>query len=215
MVTSVVKAVQVFCGTDLRRPVDVCAKEHYRVLCCESCGEPVVVMGTIEVLSSKVFQRAPWRGPLGTMMILILTAPSLLLHPYPSLDISAKPISLIIFSVVLLCFLFHYVAEVLNSWAYQSYFLFVDSHLWRRQWHPTPVLLPGKPHGWRAWKAAVHGVAEGRTRLSDFTFLFTFMHWRRKWQPTPAFLPGESQGWGSLLGYRLWGHTESDTTEMT
>ena len=24
-----------------------------------------------------------------------------------------------------------------------------------------------------AWKAAVHGVAEGRTRLSDFTFTFT------------------------------------------
>ena len=21
---------------------------------------------------------------------------------------------------------------------------------WRRQWHPTPVLLPGKPHGWRS-----------------------------------------------------------------
>ena len=19
---------------------------------------------------------------------------------------------------------------------------------WRRQWHPTPVFLPGKPHGW-------------------------------------------------------------------
>ena len=26
----------------------------------------------------------------------------------------------------------------------------------------------------RAWKAAVHGVAEGRTRLSDFTFTFHF-----------------------------------------
>ena len=25
-----------------------------------------------------------------------------------------------------------------------------------------------------AWKAAVHGVAEGRTRLSDFTFTFYF-----------------------------------------
>ena len=25
-----------------------------------------------------------------------------------------------------------------------------------------------------AWKAAVHGVAEGRTRLSDFTFAFHF-----------------------------------------
>ena len=22
-------------------------------------------------------------------------------------------------------------------------------HRWRRRWHPTPVLLPGKPHGWR------------------------------------------------------------------
>ena len=45
--------------------------------------------------------------------------------------------------------------------------------------------------------------------------LFTFMHWRRKWQPTPIFLPGESQGWGSLVGCRLWGRTESDTTEAT
>ena len=45
--------------------------------------------------------------------------------------------------------------------------------------------------------------------------LFTFMHWRRKWQPTPVFLPGESQGRGSLVGCRLWGRTESDTTEAT
>ena len=45
--------------------------------------------------------------------------------------------------------------------------------------------------------------------------LFTFMHWRRKWQPTPVFLPGESQGRGSLVGCRLWGCIESDTTEVT
>ena len=45
--------------------------------------------------------------------------------------------------------------------------------------------------------------------------LFTFRHWRRKWQPTPVFLPGESQGPGSLVGCRLWGRTESDTTEAT
>ena len=45
--------------------------------------------------------------------------------------------------------------------------------------------------------------------------LFTFMLWRRKWQPTPEFFPGESQGQGSLVGCRLWGHTESDTTEVT
>ena len=52
---------------------------------------------------------------------------------------------------------------------------------------------------------------DGATSLS----LFSFMHWRRKWQPTPVFLPGESQGRGSLVGCRLWGRTESDTTEAT
>ena len=26
----------------------------------------------------------------------------------------------------------------------------------RRQWHPTPVLLPGKPMDGGAWKATVH-----------------------------------------------------------
>ena len=45
--------------------------------------------------------------------------------------------------------------------------------------------------------------------------LFTFIHRRRKWQPTPVFLPGESQGRGSLVGCCLWGHTESDMTEVT
>jgi len=45
--------------------------------------------------------------------------------------------------------------------------------------------------------------------------LFTFMHWRRKWQPTPVSLLGESQGQGSLVGCRLWGRTELDTTEVT
>ena len=52
----------------------------------------------------------------------------------------------------------------------------------------------------------------GSLRVVHF---FTFMHWRRKWQPTPVFLPGESQGRGSLVGCRLWGCTESDTTEVT
>ena len=54
----------------------------------------------------------------------------------------------------------------------------------------------------------------GHDRETSLSF-FTFTHWRRKWQPTPAFLPGESEGQGSLLGCRLWGRTESDTTEAT
>ena len=74
---------------------------------------------------------------------------------------------------------------------------------WKIPWTKEPGRLQsmGSPRVW--------------TRLSDFTSLFTFMHWRRKWQPTPVFLPGESQGRGSLVGYHLWGHTESDTTEVT
>ena len=53
------------------------------------------------------------------------------------------------------------------------------------------------------------------TERLHFLSLSTFMHWRKKWQPTPVFLPGESQGRGALLGCRLWGRTESDTTEAT
>ena len=49
-----------------------------------------------------------------------------------------------------------------------------DFHFQRRQWHPTSVLLLGNPLDGGAWKAAVHGVTEGRTQLSDFTFTFHF-----------------------------------------
>ena len=71
------------------------------------------------------------------------------------------------------------------------------------------------PMDGEAWWAAVHGVVKRWTRLSNFTFTFTFMHWRGQWQPIPVLLPGESQGWGSLVGCHLWGHTELDTTEAT
>ena len=45
---------------------------------------------------------------------------------------------------------------------------------WRRQWQPTPVLLPGNPMDEGAWWAAVHGVAKSWTQLSDFTLTFHF-----------------------------------------
>ena len=49
----------------------------------------------------------------------------------------------------------------------------------------------------------------------SFSFGAPSTRTRRQWHPTPVFLPGESQGQGSLVGCRLWGHTESDTTEVT
>ena len=38
---------------------------------------------------------------------------------------------------------------------------------------------------------------------------------RRKWRPTPGLLPREPQGQKNLVGCHVWGHTESDTTEVT
>ena len=66
-------------------------------------------------------------------------------------------------------------------------------------------------NGGAGW-AAVHGVAKGRTRLSNFTFTFHFHALEKEME---VFLPGESQGWQSLVGCHLWGRTESDTTEVT
>ena len=66
------------------------------------------------------------------------------------------------------------------------------------------------------WLKSMGSLRVDMTEQLHFHFsLFTFMHWRRKWQPTPVFLPGESQGPRSLVGCRLWGRIESDTTEVT
>ena len=66
-----------------------------------------------------------------------------------------------------------------------------------------------------AWWAAVHGVAESDTTEGlHFHFSLSCIG-ERKRQPTPVFLPGDSQGWQSLVGYHLWGCTESDMTEVT
>ena len=94
--------------------------------------------------------------------------------------------------------------------------LYIDRYVFR-ECNGTPLQYSclENPMDRGAWWATVHGVTQSRTRLSDFTFTFTFVHWRRKWQPTPVFLPGESQGRGSLVACRLWGRTESDTTEAT
>ena len=76
----------------------------------------------------------------------------------------------------------------------------------------SQILLP---LSWAAERGPQGDLDAPRTRLSNFTFTFHFMHWRRKWQPTPVFLPRESQGRGTLVGCLLWSRTESDTTEAT
>ena len=66
----------------------------------------------------------------------------------------------------------------------------------------TPLQYSENPMDGGAWKAAVHGVAEGQTRLSDFTFTFHFhvlekemathssvLAWRIPGTGEPAVLP--------------------------
>ena len=63
-----------------------------------------------------------------------------------------------------------------------------------------------------AWKAAVHEVAEGRTLLSDFTFTFHFHALEKEMATHSSVLAWRISGMESLVGYRPWGYTESDTT---
>ena len=44
-------------------------------------------------------------------------------------------------------------------------FMTTRNYIQRRQWQPTPVLLPGEPRDGRACWAAIYGVARSRTRL--------------------------------------------------
>ena len=86
---------------------------------------------------------------------------------------------------------------------------------WRRQWHPTPVLLPGKSHGWGAWYAAVHGVAKSRTRLSDFIITFHFHALEKKMATHSSTLAGRipgmgEPGWLTSMGSHRVGHNWSD-----
>ena len=79
---------------------------------------------------------------------------------------------------------------------------------------PHSSTLPWKIT-WMEEPGGLHSMGSLRVRQdsANSLSLSTFMHWRGKWKPTSVFLPGESQGWGKLVGCRLWGRTESDTTE--
>ena len=66
-----------------------------------------------------------------------------------------------------------------------------------------------------AWWAAVRGVAKSRTRPSDFTFPFHFLALEKEVATHPSVLAWGIPGPGEPGGCRLWGRTESGTTEAT
>ena len=63
-----------------------------------------------------------------------------------------------------------------------------------------------------AWWAAVYGVAQSWTQLSDFTFTFHFHALEKEMATHSSVLAWRLQ---EIVGPRPWGCTESDTTEAT
>ena len=65
-----------------------------------------------------------------------------------------------------------------------------------------------------AWQAAVHGVEKSQTRLSVFTFTFHFHELEKEMATHSTVLAWRIPATGGLMGFHLWGCTESDMTEM-
>ena len=90
---------------------------------------------------------------------------------------------------------------------------FFFNHVQHIYYTPLQYSCLANPMDRRAWKAAVHGVAEGRTRLSDFTFHFPALE--KKMATHSSVLAwripgmGEPGGLPSMGSHRV-GHDWSD-----
>ena len=85
---------------------------------------------------------------------------------------------------------------------------------WRRQWQPTPVLLPGKSHGWRSLVGCSLWGWEDSERTEQLHFHFhalekemathfSVLAWRIPWMGEPGGLPSQGshrvgQDWSDL-----------------
>ena len=83
-----------------------------------------------------------------------------------------------------------------------SYFLMHYSSAFSGEGNGTPLQHSclENPMDGGAWKAAVHGVAEGQTRLSDFTFTFHFHGLQKEMAPHSSVLAWRIPGTGEPGG---------------
>ena len=91
---------------------------------------------------------------------------------------------------------FRIVLRQSDSWPYNHYHWVMASleHTYgRRQWHPTPVLLPGKPHG------------RSHVWLSDFTFTFHFHALEKEMATYSSVLTWRIPGTGEPVGLPFMG----------
>ena len=83
----------------------------------------------------------------------------------------------------------------------------------RRQCNPLQYSCLENPMDRGAWWAAVHGVTDSLTQLSNFTFTFHFHALEKEMATHSSVLAWRIPR--SLVGCCLWGRTELDTTEAT
>ena len=83
----------------------------------------------------------------------------------------------------------------------------------RRQWQPTPVLLPGKSHGWRSLVGYSPWGCEEADRTERVHFHFSLLCTGEGNGSPLQYSCLENPRDESLVGCCLWGRTESDTTE--
>ena len=74
---------------------------------------------------------------------------------------------------------------------------------WKSPWTEEPGGLPSM------------GLLKSQTQLSNFTLTFHFRALEKEMATHSSVLAWRIPGQGSLVGCRLWGRTESDTTEVT
>ena len=86
---------------------------------------------------------------------------------------------------------------------------------WRRQWHPTPVLLPGKSHGLRSLVGCSPWGRWGSDTIEQLHFHFSLSCLGEGNGNPLHYSCLENPRDGSLVGCLLWGCTELETTDVT
>jgi len=104
------------------------------------------------------------------------------------------------------------VRQVLSPCLFNLY----AEYIRRRQWQPTPVLLPGKSHGRRSLVGCslCGRVVSDMTERLHFHFSLSCIG-EGNGNPLQCSCLGNPRDGGSLVGCCLWGRTESDMTEAT
>ena len=85
----------------------------------------------------------------------------------------------------------------------------IEIYLRRRQWHPTPVLLPGKSHGRK-----IHVAELDRNEWLHFHFLLSCIG-EGNGNPLQCSCLENPRDGGSWWAAVYGGHTESDMIEVT